>query len=126
MNINDIIAEVRRLAKNNQDVIYNKCDNSSGCFYTHGEAGGKQGCIIGQAIIHLYPNSKEFFTILDNNNDFTYVTIKYLAPLLFGTTDIDNLKILWLKEVQTKQDENNTWSDAVKSADRKFPLLNSI
>lgn len=126
MDIKKVIAEVRRLATKYPNTVYQSTPVGK-CYYTMGntEYCSAQGCIIGQAIINIYPDLKEFFILIDNlnkNGSLDFTTISALTPLLFGIFDSENKESLWLLRVQNKQDNQHTWSKAVESADKDYPL----
>lgn len=103
-----IITEVRRLAAEKPDFVYEKPEFSAFCLYMHGE---EPGCIFGQALHNLgwdvtAPDAGTINTVLDDND-----------------VHRTERQALWMREVQHEQDTRTPWGDAVAKADEEFPLV---
>lgn len=103
-----IIAEVRRLAAEKPDYVYEKPEFSAFCLYMHGD---EPGCIFGHALHNLgwdvtAHDAGAINTVLDDNGVLT--TTKQRE---------------WMREVQFSQDHGSTWEKAVRSADQVAPRV---
>lgn len=103
-----LVAEVRRLAAENPDAVYGK--STSTCSYLYGTAGSGNGCIIGQAILAIDPDLRDFLRQVDGESIHA---IYERLGLDYGP------EIRWLNRVQYKQDCRYTWDKAVSSADKE-------
>jgi hypothetical protein len=103
-----LIAEVYWLAGNHPDAVYvQKRPKLLRCYYTRGAADGGQGCLIGQALLSLYPSLKDTLVGLDKNEPISVLG-------LFEALGWDEGNgTYWLYEVQKRQDQGLTWSEAV-------------
>lgn len=97
-----IIAEVRRLAAEQPDFIYEKPAGSTFCLYKHGDG---PGCIMGQALNNLGVEVDEFTT-----GTIGSVLIEKGIKTTRGQGD-------WLRDVQAQQDTRHTWAQSVADAD---------
>lgn len=110
----DLIQAARELAALYPDAKY---DNGDGCCYSAGEVRNGppvQGCILGQAAREI---SHEFFAQRLATDDFDGEKIAAVPGIVGGI----NQKA-WLTEVQSLQDEGSAWGDAVKTANKEFPV----
>ena len=103
-----LVAEVRRLAAENPDATYFR--NASTCSYLHGTAAGGVGCIIGQAILAIDPDLRDFLRQVDGES---ISAISKRLGLSYGP------EIQWLSRVQFKQDCGNPWGKAVSLANEE-------
>ena len=114
-DLNRVVAEVRRLAAQHPDAVYEPPDDI--CHYDKGTAGGAEGCLIGQAARNvckpLYdlclcagPKDADIAQVLSTNKQ----------------QGVGVQQIGWLTEAQEAQDSANTWADAVELADAACPL----
>ncbi len=113
--IDQLIQEVRNLATDWPDFVYQSCSSGT-CCYTKSKTDPNKGCIFGQAILRLQPDLKD---VLLNNNS---VSISGLLMILGFDVDAFNKQRNWCIEVQQKQDRHQTWANAVKFADERWPL----
>lgn len=109
-----LIAQVRALAKQHPNTIYEKPEGAEFCLYTEGAAGDGVGCIMGQALARLGVSAD---MIEPSNPDDGPGGIDVVLPRLGVETSLDQEE--WLILVQTLQDTHNTWFDAVSAADSK-------
>lgn len=118
----ELVNEVTRLANTYPNTIYNKfvCQvngvNNYSCCYTIGTAGGKQGCLIGQAILNLRPEYKDLLSMFDkymSEIGGINSSIGSISSLIISDYSPNNTNIKWLSEVQGMQDNNKTWSQAI-------------
>lgn len=114
VNVPDLISEIRKLASEHPDNVYEKTDGLL-CSYSRGTCtDGSRGCIFGQAFKRLgidIPRKFDDRTIhglLDGHN--------------LGSTD----ELNWCNAVQLKQDTGWTWSNAVSYADRNYSLKTGV
>ena len=103
-----LVAEVRRLATENPDAVYINITGT--CSYLNGTAGCGSGCIIGQAILAIDPDLRDFLRQVDG---VSISAISKRLGLSYGP------EIRWLSRVQSKQDCGHTWGKAVKQADKE-------
>lgn len=119
ISVDELIQEVRRLAKEYPDAIY---QSNNGCFYASlpvVSGPETEGCIIGQAL-------RKFIPIEDSAGIATECKWgNFIAEELalrgeqFTYSDKDE-QINWLSVVQSSQDEGYTWSRSVELADEEF------
>ena len=104
IKLTDLAKEVIRLADENPYHNYVPPRDSVSCFYTRGENGG---CILGQALLNLYPHLKPLLEEVDSEGSMSITTLlKYLGH--------DNSLSLWyFKDIQTTQDSRNYWLECV-------------
>lgn len=100
-----IIAEVRRLAAERPDYVYEKPPGSTFCLYRHED--GSPGCIFGQALDNLGVGLDEH----------TYGTIGIVLFDL-GVAKTDQ-QANWMTSVQHYQDNGRPWAEAVAKADEE-------
>lgn len=111
MMIENIIAEVRRLAEEFPDNVY-VSDNGPYCYYDDGRCtNGSIGCIFGQAIRNLGLDWD-----LSDNVGILKVFIRNGIPMYRGH--------LWCRVLQVCQDNGSTWKQAVTRADEEVCVGN--
>ena len=114
-DLNRVVAEVRRLAVQYPDAVYESPDGNY--HYDKGTAGGAEGCLIGQAARNVCRPLYNLFLCASFKGD---------APDQVLSTNIQQgvgvQQIGWLTEAQEAQDTSNTWSTAVEWADDAYPL----
>lgn len=109
-----LISIVRDRANRYPDRIYEPPDgHGTSCQYVH--ADGKPGCLIGEALFAAGVIDADFYKSGNNMN-----TITQLAREL--DLSITSNELAWLAEVQVKQDRQDCWAVAIKSADERHPL----
>ncbi|AXQ64416.1 hypothetical protein L3Y19_gp046 [Gordonia phage Neville] len=114
------VAEVRRLANENPEFVYQKRPIGDGgeggsCMYVN-EAGTGGDCLIGQAVINTGLMSVEELGKHENE----------LARGLLGDLRFPGAATQWADRVQSRQDMGVAWVDAVRDADLTFPLPKSL
>lgn len=114
IKLNDLQKEVRRLAAEYPNAIYQSLD---GCYYNAGiVANGPdtEGCLLGQAIRNLDP---EIFEDIGMDGDDIASLIQYMDEHFDNSEDKEGNIENWFSIVQGQQDNGETWSEAVKIAD---------
>ncbi|AOZ63786.1 hypothetical protein SEA_WEASELS2_208 [Rhodococcus phage Weasels2] len=121
IDIDDLIAEVKKIAAANPDHIYTDKRDSMGfgqatCFY---ERNGKPSCIMGQAL-HTLGVPIEELMAFDTTHQGSIVSLltkygKYDSHDEYGE-DLVSKKLVWLNDVQYLQDTLKPWGVAVESA----------
>lgn len=106
---------VREIVAENPEVVYKR--TSDGCLYTKGKAGDSCGCLIGQAIIRVYPELEEKLKDIDDKISPMAGTLLN-SHLYFDETKASK----WLNSVQHYQDGGSSWEHCVKTADQYWPL----
>ncbi len=105
IKVSEIIREVKRLAAESPDNVYNP--NGAGCSYTLGDnTNGSRGCIVGQALKAL---GVDLAALREG-------IIEVCLNRIPHESDVDN-GILWLAGVQGCQDSRNPWGEAVLNND---------
>lgn len=122
--MSDIIAEVRKIAKERPDVYYNP---DGMCKYSSGECSdGSIGCIFGQAFTNLGIDAKKFdkYPVPHHtsiNGSTTYVpSIDHILRNEFNCKEV--LELEWCGTVQNGQDGGLSWKEAVLEADRELGI----
>lgn len=110
-SIDTIIKNVRKIAKEHPDAVYDSSSRIDHYSYTAGEAGGGEGCIIGQASIGSFVHE------LDISEPIGIDSLVYELNSQDLLVDCTGKKVNWLSQVQTYQDAGHTWSYAVKRTD---------
>ncbi len=97
-----IIAEVRRLAAESPDFVYQKPEFSPVCLYKHGDG---PGCLFGQALSNLGIE-------VDENTRGTINNV-------LDRFDVDRTdrQRCWMSTAQRRQDHGSSWAEAVRQAD---------
>ena len=105
LTVEQVNTELRRLAKETPNFIYNPSGNGF-CHYTKGHKDGPEcnGCIFGQALQNLGVPKTEFPT--------QQTPIYNLWQNLTGTKPPES----W-SDVQSAQDKGGTWGEAIKELD---------
>lgn len=128
--LGDVANEVRRLADESPTFVYragNKMDEygdeySGGCSYLTGADGA--GCIVGQALANLGVTT-EFLTDVEGEHA---LRVFHRLGLIESDSQFDSgqsVEALWVLEVQSNQDLQRAWGDAVLGADERFYKKNS-
>ncbi len=95
-----LVLEVRKIATERPDVVY-----LGNCYYDSGECtDGSVGCLLGQALQAID------WPIYERNPQGSIVY------LLFNEGYTDD-RVIWCRDVQTKQDSSREWAGCVKYAD---------
>ncbi len=117
--VRQLIQEVKRLANQNPDFVYQSCNNT--CFYTRSENNNDCGCIFGQAILNLQPDLKEKLQEFDNSTSVPriHILLKKLGMKL------SLMQKSWCAAVQSSQDRKCSWSHAIQYAERFVKLHES-
>lgn len=113
--VDELIAEVRKLADENPDFVY----DDVACWYLIGGNPDTPGCIIGRTIMALSPELKPILEKADETNE----NINGLFPML-SDFEFDNNtnEFQWLLSVQSSQDSGSSWEDAIELADENHSL----
>lgn len=119
MNTGELITEIRRLAATHPNTKYNP--EAEVCYYTKGPLKNsrlkKEGCIIGQAIRRVCPELfkklEELEAAMDDPMEINTLIDEY-SEYFPGW---GRKQVTWLEEVQRVQDNKNSWSVAVETAD---------
>lgn len=101
---------VRKLASETPTAVYSI--PSGPCQYTAGLAGGKIGCIIGQAIKTVRPDIWKLLKAMEKAGRSCTIDDVFPDFRISG-----NIK--WLRAVQLNQDCGTSWSKAVAKADEE-------
>lgn len=116
IDVDEVVKAVRKLAEERPEYRY---ESIIGCYYTKGGDDGL-GCLVGQALVLLYPEVKDTLVRVDNRSVSEVPCLPELLTTLGVTDDPsseDKLKIRWLRDVQMFQDRGHRWSKAVELAD---------
>lgn len=107
----DVVAEIRRLAGESPDYVYQR----QGCVYVEeDDAGNLVGsCIVGKALVNLGVEPQALHYEVPSR-------IPGAAALL--RRPVDDLERRWIDEVQYSQDFGYAWSESVANADAEYPL----
>ena len=115
----DLIEEVKKIASEDPDFIY----TAKHCSYFGQEVGDPTGqcCIVGQAFKNL---NIDTFGIEENGKPLYKGSGKTTSPNISmviqrGMVNIEvdsELDIIWLSKVQSVQDRNKPWGEAIASA----------
>lgn len=111
----DIVREVRRLAAERPDYVYEGGDDA-GCRYDR--AGGESGCIIGEALAALGLVQGELEAL-------GYETVRAALDILAEcglVGHLDESSVGFLEHVQRAQDKRLPWDAAVRVGDRPGAL----
>jgi hypothetical protein len=116
IDIAKIEEAVRQIAAENPNHVYQPVGNYDACYYVKGG-----GCIVGRAILKVYPELKEKLTQVD------VCGMLSVACLLcrLSDTDVSADKAEWLRLVQNAQDNRNTWAFCVAYADADLSKIKS-
>lgn len=108
----EFVRVVREIAAEQPDRVYERPRGTGigiapACLYAH---GAEPGCIMGHVAIRL---GVPIDVVQDWDGKGGIATILKAHSIQEG---------VWLDEVQVRQDQGETWGDAVELADRIFPL----
>jgi len=115
VKVSEIIQTCRNLAKEFPEARYPVTES---CCYTQGEAGPGQGCLIGQAIVRVYPELLPKLKRIDKAGGATVASM--LLTLKVEPSEIVEqavAEVHWLSRLQHKQDCGYPWSECLKEAD---------
>ncbi len=107
--IDQLIDEVRKLANEKPDFVYERPIASGPCSYTKSKTSETEGCIFGQAIFRLQPELKSYLCDCGINTLIQLLEIK-----------ASKQEIIWCCRVQGYQDRANSWKLAIEFADEKL------
>lgn len=111
LNATDVVNEIRKVAAEQPDFIYNGDTFPIECLYTKNADGSPGGCIVGRALMRL--NVEEEVLVKNDGRGASGV----LSELGIGG---DIFVMHWINEVQEIQDSGKTWAEAVQSADTYY------
>lgn len=104
--LDELETEVRRLAAEKPDFVYEKPVNSHICKYVVEDEGRLKGsCIMGQALINLGVSAREL-----SHWEGTGIGAIVANQGISGERN-------WIAQVQYAQDRDASWGDAIKHAD---------
>lgn len=108
LTVEAVIDEVRNLANQRPDHVYQREADTAMCRYRHDD---EPGCIMGHALANLAPNyrPREGYGIRD--------------VLVEAGLTVEYQQRCWLGEVQSNQDSGDPWGEAVRKADARYPLV---
>jgi hypothetical protein len=126
ITLKQLVHKVRELATASPDNKYVTTDGKN-CFYNSGQcSNGSVGCIFGQALRAL--GVTEDIDIWSVNAGTAEYSIRSLIPKLVaegymvGVT-LEHTNILsWCAFVQSAQDEQQTWGEAIQRADGQYSI----
>ena len=107
ITIDEVDTEIRLLAAESPDFVYNTRKEGSGCYYHKGVLGGEpnKGCIFGQAFQRL---GVDMSTVGGDNISTVWSEIHFSSPLGFQHCPEE-----W-DVVQVSQDNGSSWSEAIQ------------
>jgi hypothetical protein len=111
----DLYDEVVELAKQSPDFKYST-DKGCKCFYTCGPSDEEQnnGCLIGQALVKLYPERYEDLKKLDESGqEISFSSLDNYISLEWEYDNGFDLADSLINAIQLEQDKANCWKDAV-------------
>ena len=111
IDLDDLITEVRRIASENPNFVYNQMV----CKY---QVRGKPSCLIGQGL-HAIGVDTAVLKAFDDREDSEIQTI-LVDELGF---DVEDARIYWLSATQSAQDCQTPWGKAISQADFYYPQL---
>lgn len=118
-SLDTIIENIRELADEYPDVVYSledTVDTGAECSYFKGEAGPGEGCIVGQASLSSLIEEAGLDDKSTAGNKINHLRDKgYL-------TDVTRHKRNWVGQVQSLQDDEVAWGEAVNRADDEFGI----
>ena len=116
----DIVREIRTLAQERPDYVYEGVGDTSTCSYVTGADGGP-GCLVGQALQRLGV-PRETLAEVEGDIDLNGgLGVRRLLTALLGPVHLQRA-VSWIERVQDAQDSGSRWHDAVASADVEVPL----
>lgn len=110
----DVVREVRKLATENPEKVYDtQAHSGSACLNVHTDNEGNfiPGCLIGTALVNLGVSYDSLYQV---NNSGTEDTLNALQ------IHRDERDVRWLASVQDYQDIQYQWGVAVKLSDTAF------
>lgn len=119
----ELIQEVRKIAEERPGFIYSDQPNGTHflCSYFGRAIGDEAGgpCIVGQALKNLEVPMEGLLEVENAGEDSDISTV-----LDRGYVDIEytGSEAMWLAKVQMKQDDGNSWAQAVEEADKWVAL----
>ena len=116
----DLIQQVRQLAQDAPTNLYEGNKDKMGCSYVKGPcSNGSVGCIIGQALILCDESLTEYLS----HEDRSTKQFELLHDIMFedGMIELSLEDIEWIGDVQSRQDDGETWGDAVSKTDGVNP-----
>jgi hypothetical protein len=121
-----LVQEIRKLAKENPDAIYEKTGANLGCFYTKGKINNcitaKSGCIVGQALVRIESRLSDLLSKIDELCDVISMNTSY--TILNQLFDCENSSLSdWIITVQKQQDQGCNWKSCILSADEEHPIV---
>lgn len=121
IQIQEIVGEVVKLAKERPEFVYKSADLDGSCSYVGGRMRTPEegkGCIIGQALQRLGMPVEE---LLKHEGDDVVSLIIANPYIVGGDGFADRDARSFLDYVQSLQDRKETWGDAVKQAASGYP-----
>lgn len=112
MHLTEIIREVRKLARDNPDFVYDTPYDY--CFYV--PVGDYPACIFGQAIHNLDPDFD-----LDRYNPNENIDSN-ISSVIRDNFEFTEEQLIWCRKVQMYQDYKSKWSDCIDIADKETPI----
>jgi hypothetical protein len=106
-----LVAEVRALAAEKPDYVYQLQSKGPSCVYVEKGVGS---CIVGQAALRAGMDLEEL-SKKDSDEEDTSVSVQ------FEDYGLSAEELLWLSKVQHSQDTQFPWGAAVARADDSFP-----
>lgn len=104
--IEEVNEEIRRIADLHHDTVY--CPSTEGCNYFP-DGHNPYGCIVGFAIRNLADANPAY-----HNADGTeFANVQPANKLMYGPQGA------WAMAVQRRQDNGDSWSEAVAPADKE-------
>jgi hypothetical protein len=109
--LNDIVTEIRRLAAESPDYVYERPGQS--CVYVEYIGDELIGsCIVGKALVNLGVNPA----------DLLFEEIPGAYNLLRNPVKMAPEQVWWIDTVQGAQDDGTPWAESVAAADETHPL----
>lgn len=125
-SIDDLVSAVRREVKKRPDVIYGASNDSvTGCSYREGICNdGTFGCLFGQILLGSdgLPDDRCHGSHTFNTDGNIENVLRELWPEEDWDEDEKMAAADWCQSVQERQDEGETWGDAVDYADEQIEL----
>ena len=109
----ELLDKVIELGTKHPNARYEKSteENSvlQGCYYTKIACGPGHGCIVGQALQSLFPDSRDLIGQLDHTAGGNY-------DMVMGTVGLDSPISDKIRDIQRHQDSGKTWGLAIAIA----------
>lgn len=117
----DIVAEVRKVAKENPTFVYVRqfTNSVSAPLCKYQEADGCDGCIFG----HVFSRLGLMDKLLNQFPQQRASILVVLQDLGLIQTSEDRTMARWCEDVQSSQDSGIPWADAVQRADHTYPSV---